>query len=246
METWKPVIEEQFLHLYEASDKGNIRKIIDKYVLSTHIRNGYKACCLYNPTTKLSRTKNLHRIIAKAFLTQESKRNTVNHKNGIKTDNNIENLEWTSSKENTSHAIRTGLTKPHSKKVKQYTKNGVYIKTFNSILEASRETKTSDRRISDVCKGKQDTTGGFKWKYEDETDIIIDDCEGKIIDAFPNYKITQDGKVFSIRSKIFLKPKIMKSGYKCVKLCNKGISKDVYIIKLIREYYSDNLSVPSC
>ena len=95
-----------------------------------------------------------------------------------------------------------------------------------------------------LCKGKRKTTGGFVWKYETE-DKRIDDCDGKKIVGFPNYKITKDGKVFSKKARKFLTPKVLSSGYKCVKLCNNGVYKDVYIRKLVREYYTSNSSVPT-
>lgn len=242
METWKVITRNNFENLYEVSDKGIIRKI-NGTTLSTNLRNGYLSVCLYNPNNKKKNTVNVHRLVASTFLEQGSYK-MVNHKNGDKTDNRVENLEWVTAKENTSHAIKTGLSKPNPKKVQQYSIEGKYIETFDSIIDAAKKTGTNDRRISDVCKGKRKTTNGFIWKYEIPEEII-QDCEGKIIEDFPKYKITEDGKVFSIRAKKYLVPKILSSGYHCVKLCNNGVSKDVYIQKLVREYYPPNASVPN-
>jgi len=243
MENWKVILRENFDRIYEASDKGQIRKISTQHILKMTIRNGYNSVCLYNSETKQKSTVNVHRLIITAFLGQ-SEKGMVNHKNGDKLDNRIENLEWVTAKENTEHAIRTSLHKVHTKRVEQYDKNGNYIRTFNSILEASKESGASDRHISCVCKGKRKTTGGFIWKYETKQEVQ-NDCDGKTIVGFPNYKITKTGKVYSIRSKIFLVPKKLSSGYECVKLCNNGANKDVYIKKLVREYYPPESSVPN-
>jgi hypothetical protein len=244
MEDWKPVVRKNFSHIYEVSDKGTVRKIKGTSILSTTIRNGYKSVSLYNAETKKKNTVNVHRLMAIAFLGNSGERKMVNHKNGDKLDNRVENLEWVTPKENTAHAVTNSLQISHPKRVKQYTKDGVYIQTFDSILKASEKTGANDRHISCVCKGKRKTTGGFVWKYE-TSEEIHDDCDGKIIIGFPNYKITKDGKVYSKRARKFLVPKVLQSGYECVKLCNKGVCKDAYIKKLVREYYPSDTSVPN-
>ena len=241
MENWKS-LSNSYSHVYEVSDKGIVRKIKDKRICKQHIRNGYAAINLYDPETKKKNTKNVHRLVAMAFLEQTAK--FVNHKNGIKTDNSLGNLEWVSAKENCHHAIRTKLTRSHPKRVKQFDRDGKYIATFNSILEASAQTGANDRHISAVCRGKRKTTGGFKWKYEIPVQIV-EKCDGKQIKGFPNYRITKDGKVYSKRGKKYLVPKKLPSGYLCVKLCNNGVYKDVYIRKLVKEYYPPDTLVPS-
>lgn len=235
METWKPLPKERYSHLFEVSDKGNVRKTSTKRLCSQHIRNGYKATNFYDPSTKKKNTYNVHRLVLLAFDTEHQRR-YVNHKNGDKTDNRLENLEWVTAKENTAHALRTKITKSHPKKVKQYTRDGDYIATFDSIIEAAAKTGANDRHISAVCRGKRKTTGGFVWKYEIKEENVLS-CDGKIIEGFPNYMITKEGKVYSKRYKRYLIPKKLPSGYRCVKLCNNGVYKDVYVRKLVREYY---------
>jgi len=57
------------------------------------------------------------------------------------------------------------------------------------------------RHISDVCKGKRKSTGGFIWKYVDNGNMIPCDAdetvEHKVVSNFPNYSVTPTGKVYS-------------------------------------------------
>lgn len=185
---------------------------------------------------KKTSTVNVHRLVALQFLPNHENKKFVNHKDGNKTNNMVSNLEWCSPKHNSQHAVKSGLCKSHPKKVEQYTLDEVYIKTFNSILEASAESGANDRHISAVCRGKRKTTGGFIWKYQDGFEAVKS-VEGEEIKGYPNYIITKDGKVYSKRAKQFLKQKILSSGYKCVKLCNNGKMSDAYVHKLVEEYY---------
>jgi hypothetical protein len=238
MENWKSMkYRDIFDHIYEVSDKGNIRKVDTKKVLKSHIRTGYKAVCLYNPETEKKSTTSIHRIVACTFLENPENKKTVNHKNGDKLDNTVENLEWATYKENTQHAIETKLQTGHPKRVIQYSLEGEYIQTFDSIIEASEKTGINSRRISGICKGEKPSKNNFIWKHEKD-EKLQDDCVGKIIKDFPKYKITKDGKVFSIRARKFLVQ--TKTGM--LKLCNNGIYKDACVRTLVREYYP---SVPS-
>lgn len=123
--------------------------------------------------------KYIHRLVAEAFIPNPENKPQVNHKNGIKQDNRVENLEWVSVKENALHAShilkkikgsrywknKKGNLHPRSKTVLQI-KNGQIIKEFGSLLEAERKTKINFKNISLVCKGCRKNAGGYEWKYK--------------------------------------------------------------------------------
>lgn len=113
--------------------------------------------------------KKVHRLVAEAFIPNLDNKPQVNHINGDKTDNRVENLEWCTNSENQIHAYRNGLEKPRfQKKVNQYDLDGNYIQTFEYIIEVTRKIGIDNSSISEVCKGKRKTAGGYIWKYVDD------------------------------------------------------------------------------
>ena len=121
-------------------------------------------------------TKLVHRLVAEAFIPNPENKREVNHKNGIKTDNRVQNLEWVTSSENVRHSYdvlhrcssmkgRTGKKHPFSKAVLQIKDNKI-INTYYSIGDAERATGIPTTRIVACCKNKIKTAGGFGWQYK--------------------------------------------------------------------------------
>ena len=128
-----PIIE--FGWKYWVDIFGNVKVMTGKnknnYLKSRIDRAGYL-------TIRLSKnggtyTKYVHRLVAQCFIKRESKRPYVNHKNGIKINNNIQNLEWVTHSENIIHAYKNSLIKYKGKPVIDNCCNS----EFNSIKKAS-------------------------------------------------------------------------------------------------------------
>jgi hypothetical protein len=234
IETWKVIKDYPNV---EISTFGNIRNINTKKVYAVHERNGYLAKSFYYD--KQSKTINIHTLVAKTFIENPLNKPVVNHKDGNRKNNNINNLEWTTIKENNQHALDTGLNKKNKKKVGKYL-NDELITIYDSIKEAAKENNMSDKHIGTVCRGKRKNAGGFNWKYIDFCIETLTDDEmktAKEIKDFPNYLISQSGKIYSKKLKACMTIKTLESGYNLVQLSNNNLKKDFYIHVLMKEYF---------
>ena len=177
-EIWKDI--KGYEGLYQVSNTGKIRSL-DHYA-SNGIKDilykgkilspgnnsrGYLfvGLCKKNKVTH----KYIHRIVAETFLNNQNNKATVNHIDGNKSNNNVNNLEWATYSENELHCVRVlgnNRQKEYSPKkaVLQYDLKGNFIKEDESTREATRQTGA--KAICEVCKGKRMTSGGFIWRYK--------------------------------------------------------------------------------
>ena len=115
-EEWKPLIygDIDLTNRYEVSSCGRLRRISDGYVLKQHQnQRGYMVICISfdNPKKKVLK---MHRAVAYTFIDNPYGYPVVNHMDGDKTNNHVNNLEWCTIQDNVARAIRTGLFKPGS------------------------------------------------------------------------------------------------------------------------------------
>lgn len=157
----------QYLEKYYINEFGVLKNILNgKEYKGTKSKNGYlRVDISINGKRKVVF---LHRLVAETFIPNLENKPQVNHINGIKTDNRVENLEWVNAKENTQHAVKIGLINTISqggKKCVQKDLEGNIIKIFNSISEAARFINGKDSSINRVCRGKSKMAYGYFWEY---------------------------------------------------------------------------------
>lgn len=115
---WRPVVG--YENYYEVNSQGVVRskhKLKQGHIMGQRIDwAGYWSVRLNKPGRKSS-TQRIHRLLANAFISNPEGKCCVNHLNGNKLDNSLENLAWATHPENTLHAYQTGLRKPKTKKV---------------------------------------------------------------------------------------------------------------------------------
>jgi hypothetical protein len=157
--------------LSRMKSTGNLRYESDDIILKPGIvGRGYLHLSLWKNGNK--KQAYVHRLVIETFRGKSTL--TVNHKNGIKTDNRLENLEYCTYGENNKHAIDNGLRKQHEykghfdKKVIQYDLEENYITEHDSITLASKNTNTNRTSIGACCRRELKQAGGFIWKYKRE------------------------------------------------------------------------------
>ena len=180
-EVWKDVTE--YEGFYQVSNRGNVRSVARRGLQGYRRRGrvlkpwydsgGY--CRVNLCKNGKSKTRSVHRLVAEAFLPNPNGLPQVNHRDEVKDNNNVENLEWCDSMYNNNYGTRTERL---SKKVKATNIKTGEVLIFNSTQEAGRNgysyggVAAACRGVYKASTGKMIGDGrlykGYRWEYYEE------------------------------------------------------------------------------
>lgn len=183
-EEWKDI--DEYKGVYQVSTFGNIRRVnrwAGNQCKSVYVEDikevtpyiddkGYIRVCLsYKNKAKHFR---VHRLVARAFIPNPSGLLQINHKDEDKTNNHVDNLEWCTAVYNSNYGTRTkrisekNLAFGAKRSINQYSKDGMFIREWQSLTEAANVLGLHVSKISSCCHNRNKTCGGYIWKFTDE------------------------------------------------------------------------------
>lgn len=176
-EEWRPI--SGYDGLYEVSSHGRVKSLKYKKevilkprakVQGKEYKQVYYHVILYNGCKR--KDFYVHTLVANAFLSNPENKPCIDHIYGTDGGNAVWNLRWCTKAENNNFLLsRKHNSNAHKPRpVKQYTKDGQYIKTFRCAREASDHTGIARSSITRCCCGKLKLAGGYIWKYSDNNE----------------------------------------------------------------------------
>jgi hypothetical protein len=198
-EIWKDVVG--FEGRYQVSNKGNVKSLHflghnkERLMKLSEHHTGYLIVQLGKRPAK---NYLVHQLVASAFIIPVEGKKFVNHIDGNKHNNCVENLEWVTAQENITHAIETGLRDPHnvpkrygkahysSKPVLQYDLNGKFIKKWDCQSDVARAFNI--KSIGFCIDKPTMTCKGYMWRsYTGEIELQIEPHNSRV----SSYEVNQ-------------------------------------------------------
>jgi len=225
-ELWKPIIINNEKTNYEISNYGIVKNINTNKIIKSSLKSGYQHISLtINKNNR--KTLSVHRLVAIAFIPNPENRETINHKDHNKLNNNVNNLEWATTIEQNRHKRKCKkeimelvssravwrIDKDTNEKLELYktikfASQWIFDNNLTSITEFNNGNNIKSR-ITAVCQKKygRNTSFGYKWEYCNENDTIYDneiwkDIPKEIIGGIEGYKISNHGRVKNHKGRI--------------------------------------------
>ena len=161
-EVWKDI--EGYEGTYQVSSSGRVKSLnyhrTGKEHLIKQVDNGRGYQQVHLVGKKGLKWHTVHRLVASAFIDNPHNKPTVNHINGDRSNNSVENLEWATYSENSYHSYRVNKRKPSRSLPMVCIETG---KKYNNAYDAARKTGYSQSSINRCVNGKTKTAGGLHW-----------------------------------------------------------------------------------
>lgn len=220
-ERWCDLIEYKN---YEVSSFGKVRNKKTGRILKPSCNGGYMGVGF--SFGKIQKSLRVHRLVALAFIENPENKPHVNHKDKNRSNNNVDNLEWCTALENNIHKSCTLEQKTNQNlKVWRVDKEtNEKLQLYNSIYDAaiwcvenkvSSSAHISRGNISNVIRGVQKTSSGFKWIMDDQVSLENEIWKNVVMDGkiFDNYFVSNLGRFKNSKGVIMENYKPHSSGY---------------------------------
>ena len=166
MEIWKDI--EGYEGYYQVSNLGNVKNVRNNNILKGDLNStGYRRVTLNLPNKKRFF---IHKLVALYFCDGYEEGLVVNHKDGNKTNNSADNLEWVTRSENDLHAFRNNLRKAYpctfKHKILMFNKQHILIKEFDNVQECCEYLKVKRSQVYNCCNKKAYTCKGYILEYK--------------------------------------------------------------------------------
>lgn len=164
---WKELIPREGIPPISVSNHGKLKLGRGNITKGSLDKDGYLKVRLTCNDGKVC-SFGAHRLVAQAFIENtDTEATMVNHRNGIKADNRVENLEWVTNTQNLRHAHENGLIKYRVKPVVQIDREtGQILKKYPSVKAAAEAVDIGASDIAKVCSGKAKSSAGYFWKFD--------------------------------------------------------------------------------
>lgn len=153
----------------EVSSFGRVRSVKGHYYKINPINSGYLKIQFYTNGKHIN--KFVHRLVAQTFIPNPNDLPEVNHKDGDRTNNNVDNIEWCTHEENIAYREKFG--KASNRPVFAINLTTLEVLWFPSQSEAGRELGVSQQSVSSVIKGKYKQECGYWFVNADDKAVDI-------------------------------------------------------------------------
>lgn len=170
---WQDI--QEFEGYYQISNHGLVKGLkrtiinrtslmnVSEIILKPHFD---KDCYLHVSLARagMAATLRIHRLVALAFLPNPFNLPVPDHINGIRWDNRVENLRWSTHSDNVQSQFDRGRPVSTSRPVNQYTINGEFVQRFEAIRHVEKQGFDS-KKVNACVLNQRKSCGGFIWKY---------------------------------------------------------------------------------
>jgi hypothetical protein len=224
IEIWKPIFIDNEETNYQVSNFGYVKNNKNNKFIKPSLKSGYLCLSLSYDNYKRKSCK-IHRLVAIAFIPNPENKETVNHIDHNKFNNNVDNLEWATTTEQNRHKRKCKkeiqefvssravwrIDKNTNEKIELYqTIKNASKWVFDNNLTGIKEFNNGNNiktKISAVAQKKRNFAFGYKWEYDNSNEHIYEneiwkDIPKEIIDGIEGYKISSYGRVKNHKGRI--------------------------------------------